>query len=131
MIPRPLIPPPDGGAINTDATLPAAVYAACARRTLPASDDFDFGVRELRAGIRWMGKHRYTIAWVVWILGFFGIEGMALRQPEDNENPRTLSRHTWVWFDITEKGTAWRAKRVALLAFLGWLVVHFMTGGWM
>ncbi len=46
----------------------------------------------------------------------------------------TLSEHVWSWFATqsgsTGKPSGWvRARRFALLAFMGWLTAHFMTGG--
>jgi hypothetical protein len=68
----------------------------------------------------------FTIAWLIWILQFVAIEGVALcnKQPGD-----TLSEHVWDWASIKDKGAGWRLRRVGLLMFLAWLVAHFLTGG--
>jgi hypothetical protein len=68
----------------------------------------------------------FTIAWLIWILQFVAIEGVALcnKQPGD-----TLSEHVWDWASIRGKGAGWRARRFALLAFLCWLLLHFLSGG--
>ena len=68
----------------------------------------------------------YTVAWLLWILAFAGIEGTALLSKDP---AGTLSDHVWSWFSIRSKGTAWRLRRFALLAGLAWLVAHFLTGG--
>lgn len=74
----------------------------------------------------------FTAAWIVW-LGIFGVvEGIALfnRRPGD-----TLSEHVWEWFGTARGSDAphtaiARGKRFVLLAFMAWLGVHFLTGGW-
>ena len=68
----------------------------------------------------------FTAAWVLWILQFAAIEGAALFNKRDGD---TLSEHVWRWFSIKEKGAGWRLRRFSLLAFLAWLVAHFLTGG--
>lgn len=73
----------------------------------------------------------YTWAWLAWLAAFGVIEGKALLNKRDGD---TLSEHVWRWF-ATERGStgtpsAWmRTRRFALLAFMGWLTAHFMTGG--
>jgi hypothetical protein len=78
----------------------------------------------------------WTIGWLLWI-GFFVIEeGVALT---NKVNGDTLSEHVWKWFAIPEAGTKedgkrpktvlMRLRRFALLAFMAWLVLHFVTGG--
>lgn len=73
----------------------------------------------------------YTWAWLAWLAAFGVIEGRALFNKRDGD---TLSEHVWRWF-ATERGSsgtpsAWqRTRRFALLAFMGWLTAHFMTGG--
>jgi hypothetical protein len=78
----------------------------------------------------------FTAAWVAWIAAFGVIEGIALyrKQPGD-----TLSEHVWKWFgtrrDVEYHGKGeqpsglLRLRRFALLAFLAWLSIHFLTGG--
>ncbi len=68
----------------------------------------------------------YTIAWILWILAFGVIEGKALMNKQAGD---TLSEHVWAWFSVADKGKAWRIRRVVLLGFLSWLLVHFMGGG--
>jgi len=58
---------------------------------------------------------------------FCAVEGAALRNKKDGD---TLSEHIWRWFSVTHKGKGWRARRFSLLAFLAWLLLHFLTGGW-
>ncbi|WMI34524.1 hypothetical protein SEA_DEXERS_3 [Streptomyces phage Dexers] len=71
----------------------------------------------------------WTWAWIAWITAFLVIEGKALFNKEKGD---TLSEHVWKWFH-TEQGKKWskttRLRRFALLAFMAWLSVHFLTGG--
>lgn len=69
----------------------------------------------------------YTVAWIAWFGFFLVIEGLALK---DRRTGDTLSEHIWRWASIKTKGPGWRARRCMLLAFLAWLVAHFLTGGW-
>ena len=68
----------------------------------------------------------WTVAWLLWLAMFGCIEGPAIfnKVPGD-----TLSEHVWQWFSILNKAPQWRVRRFALLAFLAWLVAHFLTGG--
>ncbi len=68
----------------------------------------------------------YTLAWLIWLLQFAAIEGAALVNKRDGD---TLSEHVWRWFSMRQKGAGWRMRRFALLAFLAWLVAHFLTAG--
>ena len=70
----------------------------------------------------------YTFAWLVWLAAFIVIEGLAIRDKRRND---TLSEHCWEWFSVKQKKKAWRARRILLAAFMVWLTVHFLTGGWM
>lgn len=75
----------------------------------------------------------WTIAWLVWLAAFAAIEGPALfnKTPGD-----TLSEHVWKWFATERKTGAppvsgWvRARRFVLLAGTAWVLLHFLTGGW-
>lgn len=73
----------------------------------------------------------YTIAWLAWLATFAVIEGKALTNKQSGD---TLSEHVWRWF-ATQRGSTgrpsgWvRLRRFGLLAFLAWLVTHFLTGG--
>jgi hypothetical protein len=78
----------------------------------------------------------FEIAWAAWAGAFVVIEGIALyrKQPGD-----TLSEQVWRIFgtrrdvEYTPKGKQptglLRLRRFALLAFLAWLSIHFLTGG--
>jgi Ni,Fe-hydrogenase I cytochrome b subunit len=73
----------------------------------------------------------YTYLWLGMGLYFLVVEGFALFKSKPGS---TLSAHVWAWFgtDINNRQnrSLWaRLRRIALLAFLVWLVVHFMTGG--
>lgn len=67
----------------------------------------------------------YTVAWIIWIIMFGAIEGMALI---DKDRGDTLSEHIWTWFSVRDKGSGWRIRRGALIAGLSWLVVHLLFG---
>jgi hypothetical protein len=78
--------------------------------------------------------------WVSWIGLFLVLEGIALARRKYGD---TLSEQVWNWFGIGKKdpqtgelirpASSWhvQSRRVALLAFLIWLTVHFMTGGYL
>lgn len=76
----------------------------------------------------------WTIAWLVWLGAFVAIEGPALanKTPDD-----TLSEHVWKWFatrkeDMQHRGKTkgWvKVRRLALVSFLVWLLLHFALGG--
>ena len=68
----------------------------------------------------------WTQLWLIWLLLFGVIEGAALSNKKAGD---TLSEHVWNWFSIGWRGKGWRARRFSLLAFLAWLVAHFLTGG--
>ncbi|MDM4718429.1 hypothetical protein QTQ03_02035 [Micromonospora sp. WMMA1363] len=70
----------------------------------------------------------FTALWIGWLAAFAIVEGIALfnKQPDD-----TLSEHVWKWFAVgSSQPTGWtRLRRFALLAFMAWLTLHFLTGG--
>lgn len=81
------------------------------------------------------GISTWTWAW----LGVFAagalIEGVALVNSTTGD---TLSEHVWAWLGVrgeragdrvTPRWTL-RVARLALLTFLMWITVHFVTGGW-
>jgi hypothetical protein len=75
----------------------------------------------------------WTWAWIGWGVYFAVVEGVALF---DSKPGNTLSEHFWLWmgYDATGAGarrpSGWtRLRRFLLLAFLAWLVAHFLTGG--
>lgn len=79
----------------------------------------------------------WTVMWLGWLAMFLGIEGMALFNSKPGD---TLSEHVWAWFGTqrTKPGeperprSGWtQLRRVGLLAFMAWLTVHFLTGGWL
>lgn len=65
----------------------------------------------------------FTIAWLVWITAFLGIEGAALFNKKKGD---TLSEHVWKWFKITDKPKGWNIRRLSLLGGCGWLLLHFV-----
>ena len=64
----------------------------------------------------------YTLAWAIWIGMFAVIEGAALVRKEPGD---TLTEHVRKWFATSSKPTGWKWRRGVLVAFLGWLGVHF------
>ena len=75
----------------------------------------------------------FTVAWLLWIGAFAVVEGVALFNRREGD---TLSEHVWAWFGVGLNGkprprvTGWvRLRRFTLLAFMAWLSVHFLTGG--
>lgn len=84
----------------------------------------------------------FTWAWLVWIGLFALIEGLAFAK---HGKGFTLSEHVWKWFAIPDANdgkvrhsqylgpqpVTWliRLRRFALLGFMAWLSLHFLTGG--
>ncbi|MFF3015832.1 hypothetical protein [Streptomyces sp. NPDC057939] len=71
--------------------------------------------------------------WVGWLAAFLVIEGKALFNKTSGD---TLSEHVWKWFSTARTAEHQgqptglvRLRRFALLAFMAWLSVHFLTGG--
>lgn len=89
---------------------------------------------------------RFTWTWIAWGLAFAVIEGIALYRSAPGD---TLSEHVWVWLGIGKEtpeeileraqghkghrsvrfpGTAVRIRRIILISFFPWLILHFTTG---
>ena len=72
---------------------------------------------------------KYTWGWVLWILGFLGLEYAAIK---DKRKGDTLSEHVWAVIGTKHKGkkTAlmWVA-RIGLAGLFAWLIPHFFTAG--
>lgn len=69
----------------------------------------------------------FSIAWVLWLLGFAFIEGIALLNKKTGD---TLSEHVYRWFKIKEPRSIGRTLRMGALGlFLGWLMAHWLSGG--
>jgi hypothetical protein len=73
----------------------------------------------------------WTWAWIGWGVYFAVVEGMALFNSKPGD---TLSEHAWAWLGYARGGlrhpSGWtRLRRFLLLAGLGWLVAHMLTGG--
>lgn len=83
-------------------------------------------MESLTVQIACKGYPVFTTAWIVWLIQFGAIEGLALFNKAEGD---TLSEHIWKWFSILDKGTGWRLRRFSLLASLAWLVAHLLTGG--
>jgi hypothetical protein len=76
----------------------------------------------------------WTIGWLIWIAIFLVWEGIALFNSKPGD---TLSEHVWIWFGtqrrdgVYRKKTGWvQFRRFVLAAFMFWLGLHFLTGGW-
>ncbi|MFF4510604.1 hypothetical protein [Streptomyces mirabilis] len=76
----------------------------------------------------------FEIAWAAWAGAFVVIEGVALKRKQPGD---TLSEQVWrifgtrrdVEYPKGQPSGLLRLRRFTLLAFLAWLVAHFMTGG--
>lgn len=67
----------------------------------------------------------FTIAWVLWVLAFLAIEGIAILVKDKPGHPATLSAHVW-W--LARGAGPWHtALRLLLAAFLGWLTHHLLS----
>lgn len=73
----------------------------------------------------------YKIAWVLWVLIFVVVEGMALRNKRKED---TLSENMRILFGTERKprGSSRfvKLRRLVLLAGLAWFTVHILTPGW-
>lgn len=70
----------------------------------------------------------FTVAWVLWALGFVAIEGWALFRKEDGD---TLSEHIRALAGTSggPGGRFIKVRRLLLLGGLAWLAVHLLTPG--
>lgn len=74
----------------------------------------------------------WTLAWIGWAVYFAIVEGWALVL---GRTSGTLSGHVWAFLGSSyltgKQPSGWtRLRRFLTLAFLAWLVAHFLTGGW-
>lgn len=72
---------------------------------------------------------KYTVAWVLWILGFLAIEYAAIKDKKEGD---TLSEHVWKVIGTKHKGkktAAMWAVRIGLGALFVWVIPHFFTAG--
>ena len=70
---------------------------------------------------------KYTIAWILWIVGFLAIEYAAVK---DKRQGDTLSEHVWAVIGTktkTKTALMWTA-RIGLGTLFAWLIPHFFTG---
>ena len=72
----------------------------------------------------------WTWLWIGWIVYFLSVEAVALKRSTKGD---TLSEHIWLWFG-TRRGVKPSAftqlRRFMLVAFMAWLSLHLLTGGW-
>ncbi len=68
----------------------------------------------------------WTVAWLLWLSLFTAIEWPAICNKRKGD---TLSEHVYRVFAVRDKPRWWGIRRAVLVAFLGWLVAHFLTGG--
>lgn len=80
----------------------------------------------------------WTWLWIGWLVYFAAVESVAIvrsvqakraGRPDETD---TLSEHVWLFFG-TARGVRPDSlaylRRFVLLAFLAWIVVHFLGGG--
>lgn len=69
---------------------------------------------------------KYSIAWIIWILGFGIIEYKALQNKKEGD---TLSEHIWWAMDTKGEGPSWInwAVRGVLAGGFLWVIPHFFT----
>lgn len=71
----------------------------------------------------------FTIAWVLWILSFFVIEGVAIvkdRKDVGGSWPDTLSEHLRRWFR-TDTNLGRTVFMVSFGVFAAWFGIHITT----
>lgn len=71
----------------------------------------------------------FTVAWIVWILFFVVVEGVALARKRKGD---TFSEHWWALFRVRASAPRWLkvTLTVVQLAFGVWLVGHLAFGLW-
>ena len=70
---------------------------------------------------------KYTVGWILWIIGFLGLEYAAIK---DKRKGDTLSEHVWATIGTktkTKTALMW-AARIGLAGLIAWLIPHFFTG---
>lgn len=70
---------------------------------------------------------KYTIGWIVWILGFGVLEYKAIKDKRPGD---TLSEHVWEAIGTKDKSPSainWICRITLGLGF-AWLIPHFFTG---
>lgn len=70
----------------------------------------------------------FSWLWIAWGVLFAVVEGVALAKGDRPGKPLTLSAQIWAL--IRGAGTWHHIARVVLVAFLAWLSVHMVSGGW-
>jgi len=70
---------------------------------------------------------KYTIGWILWVLGFLGLEYAALKNRRRGD---TLSEHVKAVIGTNTKTrtAAMWAARIGLAGLIVWLIPHFFTG---
>ena len=70
---------------------------------------------------------KYTVLWIVWILGFGVIEYSALKNKKPGD---TLTAHVRKLVGTKTKGRNWEnwIFRIGLVGFFAWIIPHFFTG---
>lgn len=66
----------------------------------------------------------FSALWLIWLALFGAIEGAAIADKRPGD---TLTEHVRRWASIDRKSRGWRIRRFALLAFLAWLIAHFLS----
>lgn len=70
---------------------------------------------------------KYTVGWIVWILGFGALEYAAIK---DKRKGDTLSEHVWevVGTKTKNKSAINWGLRIVLGGFFAWVIPHLFTG---
>ncbi len=72
----------------------------------------------------------YTLLWVGWLLYFLAVE---IPSAVDNNPGGTLSEHLWAVLGLGRAAPVplgVRLRRIVMVCFTAWLLVHIFTGGW-
>jgi hypothetical protein len=67
----------------------------------------------------------FTVLWIVWLVTFLAIEGIALFKKDRPGHPKTLSAH--IWWLVRGAGPWHQGLRLVVAVFLGWLTHHFLS----
>ncbi len=71
---------------------------------------------------------KYTLGWILWVVGFLGLEYAAIK---DRRKGDTLSEHVWatIGTKTATKTTVMWVFRIGLGGLIAWMIPHFFTGG--
>ncbi len=70
----------------------------------------------------------FTWVWIAWGVYFAIVETLSIMNKRKGD---TLSENIWKWFAVTDPKAKLRTlRRAGLLVGMLWLLIHFITGGW-